>query len=205
VIVLTFIASLKVAEGIVLIGADVAFTAGKTEMTEGGVTSATAAVVKLQEKSEAIELPATSFAAVVIVPVYNVLAVKAVAGVNVTTAPLLVIVPGIIVVPFLIVNDDWVIVPVFNGSLKVTEATEFVGTSVELFPGVADMTVGAIRSPVGNGSSFISFLVQLPIKIAKNKSTAENLPVSILHLEVFSLIGSFFKLPDTNRNFGLFV
>ena len=115
---------------------------------------------------------------------------KDVEGVNVTTVPLLEIVPGVTVSSFLIINEEGVIVPEFSGSLKVTEREELMGISDWLFPGLTDITVGAV-------SSVVSFFVQLPVKSIKranDKSPAENVPVSILLLvpEFFSLIGLIF-------------
>ena len=87
VIVKGSINSLKVAVGFLLMGRSVAPFTAPVELTVGAVVSAVEPVVQLTEKSLASALPARSFAPVVIVTVYSVLAARLLAGVNVAVTP----------------------------------------------------------------------------------------------------------------------
>jgi hypothetical protein len=65
-----------------------------------------------------------------------------------------------------------VIVLAFIVSLKVTEGIVLISADVAFAAGKIERIVGAVasvgvsKSPVVSGSSFISYLVQLPIKSA---------------------------------------
>jgi hypothetical protein len=82
VIVAGFMASLNVAETAVLTATPVAPLAGIVEITVAG-----GAVVNVETKLAARGAPAESFAPVVIVAVYEVLAVRTAVGVNVAVVP----------------------------------------------------------------------------------------------------------------------
>src|SRR5947208_6594258 len=86
-IVKGFIASLKVALMVWLIGTAVAPLAGTVALTVGGVVSRVAPVVKLQLKPVVSALPARSLAPVVTVAVYVVSGARALAGVKVAVNP----------------------------------------------------------------------------------------------------------------------
>jgi hypothetical protein len=80
--VAAFIASLNVAEIVVLTATDAAPFAGTVETTVGG-----AAVVNAHTKLPASGVPAGSFAPLVIVAVYNLLLARTPLGVNVALPP----------------------------------------------------------------------------------------------------------------------
>jgi hypothetical protein len=83
-------------------------------------------------------------APVVIVAVYSVLAASAVAGVNVAVAPESVTAPLTTTPPGpATVKVDVFIVPAFIASLNVAVMICVVGTRVEAFAGVVDVTTGA--------------------------------------------------------------
>jgi hypothetical protein len=84
-IVAAFIASLNVAEIVVLTGTAEAPLAGAVETTVGG--AAVAAVVNVHTKLAARAAPVGSFAPVVIVAVNKVLLARTVIGVNVAVLP----------------------------------------------------------------------------------------------------------------------
>ena len=83
--VVAFMASLKVAEMVVLTATPVAPFAGTVETAVGG--AAVAAVVNVHTKLAASGTPVGSFAPVVIVAVYKVLLARATAGVSVAVEP----------------------------------------------------------------------------------------------------------------------
>src|SRR3972149_4328603 len=87
VIVKGSIASLKIAVDCLLMGRSVAPSRAPVELTVGAVVSAVEPVVQLIEKSLASALPARSFAPVVIVTVYSLLAARLLNGVNVAVTP----------------------------------------------------------------------------------------------------------------------
>ena len=80
--VAAFMASLNVAEIVVLTATDAAPFPGTVETTVGG-----AAVVNVRTKSAASGAPVRSFAPVVIVAVYKMLVASATVGVNVAVVP----------------------------------------------------------------------------------------------------------------------
>src|SRR5947208_15388958 len=82
-IVKGFIASLKVALMVWLIGTAVAPLAGTVALTVGAVVSGVAPVVKLQLKSVASALPARSRDPIVIVAVWTALGARVLTGLKV--------------------------------------------------------------------------------------------------------------------------
>jgi len=81
------IASLKLAARVWLRGTPVAELKGTVETTVGAVVSVAALVVKLQTKLVVNPLPDRSLARVVIVAVYRVFDVSALAGVKIAVVP----------------------------------------------------------------------------------------------------------------------
>src|SRR3989304_9233797 len=87
VIVKGSINSLKTTVAFLLMGRPVAPFAAPVELTVGAVVSAVEPVVQLIEKSLASALPDRSFAPVVIVTVYSLLAARLLNGANVAVTP----------------------------------------------------------------------------------------------------------------------
>ena len=122
---------------------DVGFAASDTVGTGG----AGDVVVKSQVKSAASALPAASFAAVVRVAVYCVLAARAADGVNVAVLPLTFTVPVTVAPPVgfrvkLAVVSVEVVIP----SEKVAETEEFSAMPVAAAAGDVEDTVGGVVS-----------------------------------------------------------
>ena len=111
---------------------------------EGAVVSAVCAVVKLHAKLAASPLPDASFAAVVTVAVYCVLATKAEEGVNVAVLPLTFTVPETAVLLIVLTRVKLVVVSVefVIASENVTDTAEFNVTPIAAFWGVVPDTVG---------------------------------------------------------------
>ena len=103
-------------------------------------------VVKLQEKFAASALPAASFAAVVMVAVYCVLATRAADGVNVAVLPLTFTVPVIGVPPEASLKLAVVSVELVIDSEKVADTAEFSATPAAAFAGFVADTVGGVVS-----------------------------------------------------------
>src|SRR3972149_636158 len=87
VIVKASINSLKPTVGFLLMGTPVSPFTGTVELTVGAVVSAVEPVVHLLDKSLASALPDRSFAPVVIVTVYSLLAARLLNGANVAVTP----------------------------------------------------------------------------------------------------------------------
>lgn len=143
-----FIGSEKVADTGAASGLPFALIAGETDDTVGGVVSAIAAVVKLQEKAVANAFPAASFAAVVMVPVYWVLAARLDEGVNLAVFPLTLTVPLTATLPDVftslkleVESEAFVI-----ASEKVADIDELMATADALLAGDVEDTVGGVTS-----------------------------------------------------------
>jgi hypothetical protein len=135
--VAAFMASLKVAEIVVLMGTAVDPLTGTVEITVGGE-----AVVKVHTKLAASGTPVGSFAPVVIVAVNKVPVARIVVGVNVAVVPAKVTVPATDVAPGPVkVNVAALIVAGFMASLKVAEIGVLTATPVAPFTGTVETTV----------------------------------------------------------------
>jgi hypothetical protein len=141
------IASEKVADTGEFSATPVAAFAGEVADTVGGVISRTAAVVNVELKLAASAFPAASFAAVVMVAVYCVIASRGAEGVNVAVLPLTVTMPGTaappeeVTVKLAVLNVAFVI-----ASEKVADTVEFSVTPVAAFAGEMADTVGGVIS-----------------------------------------------------------
>jgi len=139
VIVAESMAPLKVAETGVFTATAVARFAGTVEMTVGG-----AAVVKVHTKLAAKEMPALSFAPVVIVALYKVLLARTTDGVNVAVDPEYVTAPATGVSPGPVkVNVALLNVSGFIGSVKRAERRVFTGTAAAPAAGTVEIIVGS--------------------------------------------------------------
>jgi hypothetical protein len=137
-IVAGFIASLNVAETVVLTATPAAPFTGIVEMTVGG-----GAVVKVHTKLAASAAPVGSFAPVVIVAMYKVLVARMVVGVNVAVVPAKMTVPPTGVAPGPTkVKVVELMVAAFMASLNVAEIVVLMGTAVDPLTGTVEMTVG---------------------------------------------------------------
>jgi hypothetical protein len=131
-------ASLNVAETVVLTATPVAPLTGTVEITVGA-----AAVVKVQTKLAASPAPAGSFAPVVIVAVNKVLVARTVVGVNVAVVPAKVTVPFTGMAPGPVkVNVAVLIVAGFMASLNVAETVVLTATPTDPLTGKVEITVG---------------------------------------------------------------
>jgi hypothetical protein len=136
--VAAFMASLNVAEIVVLTATPVAPFTGTVETTVGA-----AAVVNVHTKLAASEAPAGSFAPVVIVAVNKVLLARTADGVNVAVLPASVTVPATGVAPGPVtVKVVPLMVAAFIASLNVAEMVVFTATAVAPFVGTVETTVG---------------------------------------------------------------
>jgi hypothetical protein len=123
---------------------DVGFAASDTVGTGGdGAT-----VVKFQVKSAASALPAASWASVVMVAVYCVLAARGADGVNLAVLPLMLTVPLRAAPPVVVTR---VKLAVFNvalviASVKVADTEAFVATPFAALAGDVEDTVGGVVS-----------------------------------------------------------
>ena len=104
VMVVGSIAVLKVAFTVELAGTLIAALAGFVTVIVGAVAFAVNPVVKLQTKFAAMGVPKRFCAAVVIVAVYCVLAVKFAAGVNTAVLPEYATIPGTFAPPTVAAN-----------------------------------------------------------------------------------------------------
>ena len=137
-IVAGFIASLNVAETVVLTATPAAPFTGIVEMTVGG-----GAVVKVHTKLAASAAPVGSFAPVVIVAMYKVLVARMVVGLNVAVVPAKMTVPPTGVAPGPTkVKVVELMVAAFMASLNVAEIVVLMGTAVDPLTGTVEMTVG---------------------------------------------------------------
>ena len=125
----------------------VATLAGAVADTVGGVVSGTAPVVKFQVKLAANGLPAESFAPVVMVAVYGVLAARGVEGVKVAVLLLTLTVP-VIGTPACVVSVKVSVLSVeFNIVLeKFTVMVEFTAMLIAAFVGEVEETIGGVVS-----------------------------------------------------------
>src|ERR1700733_4382919 len=142
-----FIASLKVAVRVWLMGTAVAPIEGTTEMTLGVV--APEAVLKLHTKFPASAFPARSLTAVVMVAVNRVLIASGASGTNVATIPEQLTVPDTTVVAGpvrtkLVAGELSVVQS--TGLLKVAVIAGLTGTPVAPLEGVVEVTVGGVVS-----------------------------------------------------------
>ena len=138
-IVAGFMASLKVAEIVVLTATPAAPFSGRVETTVAG-----GAVVKVHTKLAASPAPVGFFAPVVIVAVNTVLVARPVVGANVAVVPAKVTVPATDVAPGPVkVNVAALIVAGFIASLKVAEIVVLTATAVDPLTGTVETTVGA--------------------------------------------------------------
>jgi hypothetical protein len=141
------IVSEKVADTGEFSATPVAAFAGEVADTVGGVISRTAAVVNVELKLAASALPAASFAAVVMVAVYCVIASRGAEGVNVAVLPLTFTVPGTAAPPEEVTVKLAVLnVAFFIPSEKVADTGEFSATPVAAFAGEMADTVGGVVS-----------------------------------------------------------
>ena len=140
-------ASLKVMVTVLLVETEVAFSAGRTVATVGGVVSAVAAVVKLQVLEADITFPAASFTPDT-VTVYTVPADKAAEGVKVAVLPVEETVPVTAVEPFFSVMVEELAVEASTASLKVMVTALLVETEAAFSAGTTDATVGGVVSVV---------------------------------------------------------
>lgn len=138
--------SLNVAVTAALTGTPDWLLTGLVELTEGGVVSAAAPVVKVQLLFAVMALPAASFTPVVTVAVYAVLYASGPDGWNVAVLPLRETVPGMTSPPLFNVNVPDVKVAAFIGSLKVAETVVFTATPVWLPAGLVVVTDGGVTS-----------------------------------------------------------
>jgi hypothetical protein len=138
----------KVADTEELSATPVAALAGEVADTIGGVVSGAAPVVKFQVKLAASALPAASFAAVVMVAVYCVLAARLTEGTSIAVSPLTTTGPVIAVPPAegLRVKLAAVSVEFVIDSEKVAETEAFGATPVAAFDGDVSDTVGGVVS-----------------------------------------------------------
>jgi hypothetical protein len=138
----------KVADTEELSAMPVAALAGDVADTVGGVVSGAAPVVKFQVKLAASALPAASFAAVVMVAVYCVLAARLTEGTSIAVSPLTTTGPVIAVPPAegLRVKLAAVSVEFVIDSEKVAETEAFGATPVAAFDGDVSDTVGGVVS-----------------------------------------------------------
>ncbi|HXO04189.1 MAG TPA: hypothetical protein VN884_01015 [Candidatus Sulfotelmatobacter sp.] len=140
-IVAGFMASLNVAESVVLTATLAAPLTGTVETTVG---LGAATVVKVQTKLAASPAPVGSFAPVVIVAVNSVPLARTVVGVKVAVEPANVTVPITGMAPGPVkVNVDTLIVAGFMASLNVAETAVLTGTPVAPIVGTVETTVGA--------------------------------------------------------------
>jgi hypothetical protein len=138
-IVAGFMASLKVAEIIVLTATPVDALTGTVEITVGAAT-----VVKVHTKLVASPAPVGFFAPIVIAAVKKVPVARPVVGVNVAVVPAKVTVPATGVAPGPVkVNVAALIVAGFMGPLKVAETVVLTATPVAPLTGTVETTVGA--------------------------------------------------------------
>ena len=121
-IVMGFIASLKVADTLWLVGTPTALLTGFVEIIVGGVGGA-GFVLNVQTKGKVSPLPARFWAPVVIVAVYTVLKARTAAGEKVAVAPAQLTVPGTAVAP------GPVNVKVVAGELRVEHFIAALGLS----------------------------------------------------------------------------
>ena len=142
------IASEKVADTEEFIATPVAAFAGDMEDTVGGDVSRTAAVVKVQLKLAARGLPAASFAAVVMIAVYCVLAARSAEGVNVAVLPLTFTVPLTAPAPLASVKLAVVSVESVIDLEKVADTDEFSATAVAALAGEVADTVGGMGEAI---------------------------------------------------------
>jgi hypothetical protein len=125
----------------------VAAFAGEVADTVGGVVSRTAAVVNVELKLAASALPAASFAAVVMVAVYCVMASRGAEGANVAVLPLTFTMPEAAAPPGAAsVKLAFVSVELVIGSEKVADTEEFSATPAAAFAGDMADTVGGVVS-----------------------------------------------------------
>src|SRR5579863_9365314 len=137
-IVAAFMASLNVAEIVVLTATPVAPVTGTVETTVGA-----AAVVNVHTKLAASEAPAGSFAPVVMVAVNTVLLARIADGVNVAVLTAWVTVPATGVAPGPVtVKVVPLIVVAFMASLNVAEIVVLTATPVAPVTGTVETTVG---------------------------------------------------------------
>jgi hypothetical protein len=137
-IVAGFMASLKVAETVVLTATPVAPLTGTVEITVGA-----GAVVKVHAKLVASPAPVGFFAPVAIAAVNTVLGASAAVGVNVAVVPAKVTVPVTGVTPGPVkVKVATLIVAGFIASLNVAEIAELTATPMDPFTGTVETTVG---------------------------------------------------------------
>jgi hypothetical protein len=146
-----FIASLKVTFTDLLVQMPVAALAGLVDAIDGGVVSTAFPVVNDHWKLLTSALPERSLAAVVIVPLYTVAAVRfaGVVGVKIAllaptayeTVPVTGVPPGPVNVKL-----DAVIVDGSMSSLKVTAICEFNAVFVAPAAGTLSVTVGGVTS-----------------------------------------------------------
>ena len=135
-------------------------TMGDVEDTVGGVVSGAAAVVKDQEKSAAIGLPAASATRLVMVAVYPVLKPSGTDGVNVAVLPLMLTVPATLRPPVIATRLK---VAVFSVETvialeKVAEIDEFAARPIAAFAGDVADTVGGV---VSRAAPVVNFQVKL--------------------------------------------
>ena len=166
------IASLKVAVILLLMATPELSVAGLVELTWGGLVSAAAPVVKLQERSAARAAPCVDFAPVVRVAVKTLPAARGLEGAKVALMPsaLVATTPGICVVPCFSVK-----VAALRGSIAMSKAAESValsGTLVAPSTGDVERSVGeATGSSVPPQAERTSVSRTSPRRVARRRWT----------------------------------
>lgn len=150
------IVSENAADTEVFVATLVAAFAGNVEDTVGGVISGAALVVKRQTKLDCKALPATSFAAVVMVAVYCVLAARLAEGTNTTPVPLALTAPTTCAPPVAVFTVKLVMVRLLLSiaSEKFADTDVFKLTPVAKFAGEMEETIGGVVSPRRGGGEF---------------------------------------------------
>lgn len=167
-----FIASEKVADTEEVNAMPFAPFAGDVEETVGRVVSGMAAVRKFQVKLPAMALPAASFAAVVTVAVYSVLAARFADGVNLAVLPLTLTVPFTVPPAVrLTVKLEEFSVELVIASSNVADIEEFKATPAAALAGDVFVTKGGVVS----GAASV-------VKI-QTKSSVSELPVASVTVE----------------------
>ena len=185
------IASENVAVYEALSATPVAPLAGAVEDTVGGVVSAAAAVVKRQLKLAASALPESSSAAVVMVAVYCVLAVRLAEGVNRAVVPVTLTVPATAAPPDVLtsVKLEPVSVELVIVSENVADTEVLVATPVALFAGDTEDTAGGVVSGVAP-------VVKRQVKLDCNALPATSF-AAVVRVAVYCVLGA---SPDEGIN-----
>jgi hypothetical protein len=179
------IASEKVADTDAFSVMPVALFAGDVADTVGGVVSRPAPVVNFQVKSAASALPASSVAAVLMVALYCVVAVRLDVGVNVAVLPVSLMVPITAAPPAEGVSEKLAVfnVELFIGVEKVADTEEFSVTLLAPFAGDVEETVGGVALVVfAVTTSSSAVRPPHPNSVRLARRTAEYMPAEILDL-----------------------